>query len=68
MDKVLENLIGKHCLISTLQMTYVGELIAVENGVLTIRSNKLEQFINIQYIIGVNQTPTKTQKKKGFLL
>ncbi|MEJ6348393.1 hypothetical protein R4Y45_04020 [Holzapfeliella sp. He02] len=47
-------------------MTYVGEVMAVENGVVTIQSHKLEQFINIQYIIGVHQTPIKSQKKKGF--
>ncbi|MGX4645000.1 DUF6897 domain-containing protein [Holzapfeliella sp. JNUCC 80] len=66
MDKVLEDMIGKQCSITTLKSYFVGEIKAVESGILTLKTKQLEQFIAIKYIISVNQVPDRTQNKKSF--
>lgn len=66
MLKIVENLAGKKCAISTVDNGYEGTLLGVEDGwiVLHDKWSDTRVIVNPEYVVGIREIRVKQKKKK----
>lgn len=68
MENLLQQLIGKDCIIRTLKGDFQGKLLTVDATSLVLERNNLSEFVNLEYVISAKQIPLNKKGKKKDIL
>ncbi|PRR81882.1 DUF6897 domain-containing protein [Clostridium vincentii] len=69
MNKIINNFIGKECLIYTFQTQLTGVIESLEDNWISVRTEDSCEIVNIDYISRIREFPkNKKGKKKSFVL